>query len=108
VALDVGDPQPVRGVGDEPALHQVGVHGRRRAGPVPFAPVTDPGQAGAARRISRATRLRPHAGPRPRRSPACTRGAPHVPREAAWTAVMVLLSRSSATARALGARPSHS
>jgi hypothetical protein len=70
---DVGDPQPVRGVGDEPALHQVGVHGRRRAGPVPFAPVTDPGQARAAHQPgdplapARQPQAEPELGVHPRR-----------------------------------------
>ena len=37
-----------------------------------------------ADRMSRATRLRPIRTPRPKRSSACTRGAPYVPRDARW------------------------
>jgi hypothetical protein len=71
---DVGDPQPIRRIGDKPALHQIVVHRRRRPGSAVFASVTDTVRPAA--RISRATRLRPHASPSPRRISACTRGAP--------------------------------
>jgi hypothetical protein len=71
---DVDDPQPVGGVGDEPALHQGGVHRRQRPGAAVLAPVADP--ASPAVRISRATRLRPNASPRPQAQFGADRGAP--------------------------------
>jgi hypothetical protein len=49
---DVGDPEPVGGIGEEPALHQVCMWGGQRSGPAVFAPMTDPGKAGGAHQPS--------------------------------------------------------
>ena len=71
-------PQPVRAVGDEPALHQVLVRRRRRPVPPRLRRWQTP--ASPAARISRATRLRPHAERRARaaarRGPAARRRSP--------------------------------
>jgi len=48
VLSDVGAPQPLRGVGDEVALHQIVVHGRVRAAPAGLARSADAAQAGLA------------------------------------------------------------
>lgn len=44
----MSDPQPIRCVGDEPPLHQMGVHRRRWSCSAVLAPLADHGQAVAA------------------------------------------------------------
>ena len=70
---DVGDPQRVRTVGDEPTLHQVIVESRQ---PLVGHDVCDGGRYRRYRPCARATRWRPHPTPSPSRSSACTLGAP--------------------------------
>ena len=75
VLRDIAEPEPVRPIGMELALHEVLMR-RSVGGLQPLRMLRYETRTSPLSRMSRATRLRPTWSPRPSRNSARTRGAP--------------------------------